>query len=109
MRGQIGEGFTQVQPGAGVVNVAKILLVGVINVQIDADEDDEEYEEDQVQHGAGVANVAKILLVGVINVQIDAATKFFEFVVEKSTDFLYGSPAKNYNPLLTHPKYFINR
>ena len=36
MRGQIGEGFTQVQPGAGVANVAKILLFGVINVQIDA-------------------------------------------------------------------------
>ena len=63
MRGQIGECFTQVQPEAGVANVAKILLVGVINVQIDADEDDEEYEEDQVQHGAGVANVAKILFV----------------------------------------------
>ena len=33
MRGQITKGFTQVQPGAGVADVAKILLVGVINVQ----------------------------------------------------------------------------
>ena len=35
MRGQIAECFTQVQPRAGVANVAKILLVGVINVQRD--------------------------------------------------------------------------